>query len=63
MYQPKETCRGAGVLPKKDLDYKKCEVMRFYRVLTPSNKNGGVEPVSMTVPRKVGGRGGRDRLV
>ena len=36
-------------MPKKDLDYMKCEVMRFYRLLT---KNC-VEPLSMTVPRKV----------
>lgn len=32
----------------------KCEVMRFYRLLTAGA--GCVEPVSMTVPRKVKGR-------
>ena len=41
--------RGAGAMPKRDLDYMKCEVMRFYLLKT----KGNVEPVSMTVPRKV----------
>ena len=38
-----------GALPKREVDYMKCEVMRFYKLLT----KGPVEPVSMTVPRKV----------
>lgn len=42
--------RGVGVMPKRNLDYMKCEVMRFYRLV---QTKGYVEPVAMTVPRKV----------
>ena len=37
-------------MPKRELDYMNCEVMRFYKL----NSKGMVEPISMTVPRKVG---------
>ena len=36
-------------MPKRELDYMKCEVMRYYKLQT----KGLVEPISMTVPRKV----------
>lgn len=53
MFQGKgsEPHRGAGYMPKRHLDYMKCETMRFYRLL---NKNI-VEPLVMKVPRKVSG--------
>ena len=38
-------------MPKRELNFMKCEVVRFYRLLTAGA--GCVEPVSMTVPRKV----------
>ena len=59
MYQAKQTARGAGIMPKRELDFMKCEVMRFYRLSAMI-----LEPVAMTVPRKVSiivrgeGRGG-----
>jgi hypothetical protein len=49
MYQSKDPQRGMGYMPKRELEYMKCEVMRFYKLQT----KGLVEPVSMTVPRKV----------
>ena len=49
MVQFKDPMRGMGCMPKRELNYMKCEVMRFFKLL---NK-GIVEPVSMTVPRKV----------
>lgn len=48
MVQFKDPMRGMGCMPKRELNYMKCEVMRFFKLL---NK-GIVEPVSMTVPRK-----------
>lgn len=48
MYQSKDPQRGMGYMPKRELEYMKCEVMRFYKLQT----KGLVEPVSMTVPRK-----------
>ena len=48
MYQPKGPQRGAGVMPKRELDYMKCEVMRFYVL-----RGIMVEPTPLTVPRKV----------
>ena len=50
MYMSKDAQRGLGCMPKRHIDYMKCEVMRFYKLL---NK-GMIEPTSMTVPRKVG---------
>ena len=49
LYQTKDPQRGMGCMPKRELDYMKCEVMRFYRLVT----KGYAEPTSMTVPRKV----------
>ena len=49
MYQSKDPQRSAGVMPKRYLDHKQCEVMRFFKLQT----KGLVEPVAMTVPRKV----------
>lgn len=49
MYQSKDPQRGMGYMPKRELEYMKCEVMRYYKLQT----KGLVEPVSMTVPRKV----------
>ena len=37
------------MLPKRCVDYKQCEVMRFYKL----DNKGSVVPLSMTVPRKV----------
>lgn len=49
MYQgSKDPSRGACCMPKKEIEYMKCEVMRFYRLTQKSF----VEPVAMTVPRK-----------
>ncbi len=50
MFMAPKPQRGVGVMPKRELNYMKCEVMRFFTV-----KAAGVEPVSMTVPRKVRG--------
>ena len=50
MYQSNLPQRGLGSMPKRELDYMNCEVMRFYKL----NSKGMVEPISMTVPRKVG---------
>lgn len=49
MYQSVQPVRGAACMPKKHLDFMHCEVMRFYNLIT----KGLIEPVSMTVPRKV----------
>ena len=42
--------RGACVMPQHNLDYLRCEVMRFYRL---QHTKGVVEPMPMIVPRKV----------
>lgn len=49
LFQSTVSQRGMGVLPKRCVDYKQCEVMRFYKV---ENK-GSIVPLIMTVPRKV----------
>ena len=49
MYQSTTSGRAMCSMPKKEMDYMKCEVMRFFKV-----QNNLVEPISMTVPRKVG---------
>ena len=49
MYQSNTSQRGVGVLPKRHVNYMECEVMRFYKLQT----KGIVEPIAMTVPRKV----------
>ncbi|XP_064388419.1 coronin-1A-like [Halichondria panicea] len=41
--------RGACVMPQHNLDYLRCEVMRFYRL---QHTKGVVEPMPMIVPRK-----------
>lgn len=50
MYQTNIPGRSVCVMPKKDLDYMKCEVMRFFKL---QHTKCIVEPTSMTVPRKV----------
>ncbi len=42
--------RGVCVMPQHNLNYLKCEVMRFYRL---QQTKSVVEPVNMIVPRKV----------
>lgn len=49
MYQSSASQRGVGVLPKRHIHFMECEVMRFYKLQT----KGIVEPIAMTVPRKV----------
>ena len=41
--------RGLGSMPKRYLNHKDCEVMRFFKL----HNKGLVEPLPMTVPRKV----------
>ena len=41
--------RGIGSMPKRFLNHKECEVMRLFKL----HNKGLVEPVAMTVPRKV----------
>ena len=48
MYQSKASQRGAACMAKRFLNFKECEVMRFYRLVGTT-----VEPIIMTVPRKV----------
>ena len=50
MFQAKEPQRSVCALPKRNVDYMKCEVMRFFKL---GNNKGLIEPISMTVPRKV----------
>lgn len=49
MYQTNIPGRSVCAMPKKDLDYMKCEVMRFFKL---QHTKSIVEPTSMTVPRK-----------
>ena len=48
MYQSTTGQRSVCFLPKRELDVMKCEVMRFFKL-----QNNMVEPIAMTVPRKV----------
>lgn len=41
--------RGMGCMPKRFLNHKDCEVMRLFKL----HNKGLVEPIAMTVPRKV----------
>ncbi|XP_065333735.1 coronin-2B-like isoform X3 [Cloeon dipterum] len=41
--------RGLGVMPKRGLDVRQCEIFRFYKLHATKNL---CEPVSMIVPRK-----------
>lgn len=41
--------RGIGSMPKRFLNHKDCEVMRLFKL----HNKGLVEPIVMTVPRKV----------
>lgn len=50
MYQTNIPGRSVCAMPKKDLDYMKCEVMKFFKL---QHTKSIVEPTSMTVPRKV----------
>ena len=50
MYQSTVPGRSVCSMPKKEMDYMKCEVMRFFKLQHTKNL---VEPISMTVPRKV----------
>lgn len=50
MYQTNIPGRSVCAMPKKDLDYMKCEVMRFFKL---QHTKSIVEPTAMTVPRKV----------
>lgn len=50
MYQTTVPARSVCSMPKRHVDYMKCEVMKFFRIL---HTKGDVEPLSMTVPRKV----------
>ena len=49
MYQSKDPQRGCGSMAKRHLEHMQCEVMRFYKL----HNKGMIEPISMTVPRKV----------
>ncbi|XP_039257547.1 coronin-1C-like [Styela clava] len=46
-YTSKESQKGGNFLPKRGVDYKSCEIARFFKLTT--NK---CEPTSFTVPRK-----------
>ena len=50
MYQSTIPGRSVCSLAKRHMDYMKCEVMRFFKL---QHTKGLVEPLSMTVPRKV----------
>ncbi|KAL4618176.1 coronin-2A-like [Arapaima gigas] len=41
--------KGMGVMPKRGLDVRTCEVFRFYRLVTTKSL---IEPLSMIVPRR-----------
>ncbi|KAJ2521694.1 Coronin-like protein crn1 [Coemansia sp. RSA 1939] len=47
-YASSDPQRGLGVMPRRGVDIRKCEVMRFYKV----SGNSLVEPISFRVPRK-----------
>jgi hypothetical protein len=49
MYQSTVPGRSVCTMPKRHMDYMKCEVMRFFKL---QHTKGLVEPISMTVPRK-----------
>ncbi|XP_056306036.1 coronin-2A [Danio aesculapii] len=48
-YQSSSPQRGLGVMPKRGLNIRVCEVFRFYRLLTVKDL---LEPLSFCVPRK-----------
>ncbi|KAJ2402649.1 Coronin-like protein crn1 [Coemansia sp. RSA 2559] len=47
-YTSSDPQRGLGIMPRRGMDVRKCEVMRFYKV----SGNTTVEPISFRVPRK-----------
>ena len=49
MYQHAAPQIGVCPMPKRFLDHKACEVMRFFKL----HNKGLVEPIQMIVPRKV----------
>lgn len=48
-YRSSSPQRGFGVMPKRGLDVTTCEIFRFYKL----HNNNFVEPLAMTVPRRV----------
>ena len=48
-YRSSSPQRGLGVMPKRGLDVTTCEIYRFYKL----HNNNFVEPIAMTVPRRV----------
>ena len=48
-YRSSSPQRGLGVMPKRGLDVTSCEIYRFYKL----HNNNFVEPIAMTVPRRV----------
>ena len=48
-YRSSSPQRGLGVLPKRGVDVSVCEVLRFFKL----HNNGYIEPIQMTVPRRV----------
>jgi hypothetical protein len=48
-YRSSSPQRGFGVMPKRGLDVTACEIYRFYKL----HNNNFVEPIAMTVPRRV----------
>lgn len=50
MYQSTVPGRSVCAMPKKEMEYMKCEVMRFFKL---QHTKSLVEPIAMTVPRKV----------
>ena len=48
-YRSSSPQRGLGVMPKRGLDITSCEIYRFYKL----HNNNFVEPIAMTVPRRV----------
>lgn len=52
MYQSNVPGRSVCSMAKRHMDFMKCEVMRFFKL---QHTKGLVEPISMTVPRKVCG--------
>ena len=49
MYAHSSPQIGVCSMPKRFLDHKSCEVMRFFKL----HNKGFVEPIQMIVPRKV----------
>jgi coronin-2 len=50
-FQSKSPQRGLGVMPKRAVNVRDCEIYRFYKV---HSTLALIEPLSFIVPRKVG---------